>query len=416
MSNKFNNIDEMIANPLTYTNPATYHALFAHLRENEPVRWTEPKGVRPFWLVTRHAEITAVETQTTTFLNAPRAVMRPVAIEEEFAAKQGGHKELIRSMNNMDGTEHRQVRGITSRQFLLPSVRKMTDHIDGIAKEFVQRLVDLAPETDFVESVALWYPLRVIMLLLGVPAKDEKLMLELTRRIFEEKTDDEQIDVAETESGRAADGFFNYFRPILEECRKNPQPDIISAIANAKVDDKPLGEFEQLSYCLTLATAGHDTTSATLAGGLLALIENPVEMKKLRENPELLDSAVEEMLRWVAPVKHFFRTATEDTVIAGKRISAGDSIMIPYPSGGFDAEAYGDPEVFRVDRTRNPHLALGTGPHACLGQHLARLEIKRFFVAFFGRIDNVTLNGEPESLPSCFISGLTKMPVRFSVK
>ncbi|GKY89953.1 cytochrome P450 [Sinisalibacter aestuarii] len=412
MAHDFGNIDAMIADPRTYMDRATYHALFAHLRREEPVRWTAPEGIAPFWLVSRHADVHSVESRASVFLNAPRAVMRPVAVEEALAARQAGHKEIIRSMNNMDGEEHRQVRAITSRNFLLPSVRRMTDEIDAIAQEFVSRLIYKGPETDFVQDVAVWYPLRVIMALLGVPAGDEALMLKLTREIFEEKSRDEfgkQRDQAQL-------GFFSYFRDVLEDRRKNPRDDLATTIANGTVNGAPLPEFESLSYCLTVATAGHDTTAATIAGGLLALIENPDQMQKLRADVSLIDSAVEEMLRWVAPVKHFFRTAAEDTRIGETAIRAGDSVMLAFPSPGFDADMVEAPEEFRVDRAPNPHLALGSGPHACLGQHLARLEIRQFFLAFFDRIDEIALNGTPSYSPSSFISGLSSLPVKFTVK
>ena len=408
----FDNIDAMISDPVTYQDPQTYRDLFAHLRQSEPVRWTAPEGYVPFWLVTRHADVMDVESRAEVFINAPRAVLRPIAVEQEFAAKQAGHTEIIRSMNNMDGDEHRKVRAITSRQFLLPPVRKMGPKIDAIAREFVERLISKGPATDFVQEVAVWYPLRVVMLLLGVPAEDEALMLKLTREIFEERPD----DANKTSQGQARLGFFDYFAKLLDDRRQNPRDDLATAIANGTVDGEPLAEFESLSYCLTVATAGHDTTSATIAGGLLALINNPDQMQRLRSDLSLMDTAVDEMLRWVAPVKHFFRTAAQDSAIAGVPVKVGDSVMLAFPSPGFDEDVFEAPNEFRVNRAPNPHLALGAGPHACLGQHLARLEIKQFFLALFDRIDTIALDGAPTYSPSSFISGLNSLPVRFSVK
>ncbi|MCB1395075.1 MAG: cytochrome P450 [Rhodobacter sp.] len=407
----FENIDARIADPATYQDPAACQALFAHLRATDPVRWTAPQGYRPFWLVTRHADVRDVESRPDIFLNGPRIVLRPIAVEEALAAQQAGRKDLIRSMNAMDGDEHRKVRGLTSRQFMLPPVRQMAPKIDAIAREFVQRLIDKGPETDFFQEVAVWYPLRVVMLLLGVPAADEALMLKLTREIFEQRPDTDKA-----QQGQARLGFFDYFGALLADRRQTPRDDLASAIANATIDGQPLPEFESLSYCLTVATAGHDTTSATISGGLLALMTHPEQMQRLRDNPALIDSAVDEMIRWVAPVKHFFRTAAVDTQIAGTTIKAGDSVMISFPSPGFDEAVFDAPTEFRIDRTPNPHLALGSGPHACLGQHLARLEIKQFFLALFDRIDTIALNGTPTYSPSNFISGLSSLPVRFTVK
>lgn len=408
-------IDAMIADPETYTDRDRYHALFSHLRANDPVRHVAPAGIKSFWLVSRYEDMIAVESKGELFLNAPRAVMKPIAVEQELAAKQGGHSETLRSMNNMDGAEHRAVRSITSRQFLMPSVAKLTADIDAIAAEYVARLVQNAPETDFVRDVAAWYPLRVIMVTLGVPASDEAQMLELTQKMFEVKPGQAQ-GAAGSDKAKAAAAFFEYFEPHLEARRANPTGDIASLVANAQVNGAPLGRFESLSYCLTLATAGHDTTSATLSGGLLALMENPDQMALLRADPALLPQAVEEMLRWVAPVKHFFRTAAEDTEIAGVAIAKGDNIMLPFPSGGFDADVVQDPFRFDITRKPNPHLALGAGPHACLGQHLARLEIQRFFMHLLDRLEDFELAGTPVYQRSTFISGLSSLPLRYKVK
>lgn len=398
-------IDRLLADPATYAQPGLYHAILDHLREHEPVRWVAPEGHRPFWIVTRHEDILAVEGDDTVFLNAPRIALRPIAFEEELARSRNGKSLLIRSMNAMDGDAHRQMRGVTSRDFLRPNVEKLSAQIDEVAIEFVDRLIAQAPQCDFVQAVAVWYPLRVIMTLLGVPAHDEARMLELTQAVFTGK-----------DKLAAAEAFFDYFRPVVADRRAHPRVDLASKIANATVEGQPLGEFETLSYFMNIATAGHDTTSATIAGGLLALIQHPEQMARLRAEPQLLDSAADEMIRWVAPVKHFFRTAAVDTQVAGQAIGAGEAVMVAFPSGGRDGRAFERPDAFLVDRSPNRHTALGHGVHACLGQHLARLEIRLFFRRLLERIDHVELAGPPVWGESVFISGMESLPIRFSVK
>ncbi|MBN9479165.1 MAG: cytochrome P450 [Bordetella sp.] len=398
-------IDRLLADPKTYADPALHYDLLRHLRDEEPVRWVAPEGHRPFWIVTRHEDIQAVEGDSTVFLNAPRIALRPIAFEEELARSRNGAPLLIRSMNAMDGEAHRQMRGVTSRDFLRPNVEKLAAQIDEVAVEFVDRLAARSPACDFVQEVAVWYPLRVIMTLLGVPAHDEKRMLELTQAVFTGK-----------DKLAAAEAFFEYFRPVVAERRANPCGDLASRIANATVEGEPLGEFETLSYFMNIATAGHDTTSATIAGGLLALIQHPEQMERLRARPELLDSAADEMIRWVAPVKHFFRTAAVDAEIAGQPIKAGEAVMIAFPSGGRDARVFDRPDQFLIDRSPNRHTALGHGVHACLGQHLARLEIRQFFRRLLERVEHVELEGPPVWGESVFISGMESMPIRFTLK
>ena len=415
MNSDILNIDHAIADPALYSDPDRYYSLFRYLRQNEPVRWTEPKGFNPFWLVSRYADITEVERQPLRFLNAPRAILAPLAAEQAMAeSRENGESNLIRSMNNMDGDDHRQNRAITSRDFLLPSVNRLTEQVDEVAVEFIDRLVAKAPECDFVSEIASWYPLRVVMTLLGVPKEDEAKLLHLTMQIFDDSPTE---DGAERKSkAETVEAFFDYFRPIVEDRRANPQSDIASKIANATIDGKALDDFETYSYFLTLATAGHDTISSSIAGGLLALLEFPDEMRKLRENPAMIDSLPDEMIRWTAPVKHFFRTASEACELAGEKIRKGDSIYLAFPSGCRDEAAFDAPDSFYIDRQNNRHLALGSGPHACLGQHLARLEVRLFYTHLLARIDDIELAGPVKRTESLFISGLNSLPIRFKVR
>lgn len=410
-------VDQAIAEPTLYADADRYHALFKRLRAEEPVRWTAPSGYRPFWLVSRHADIVQVEREPELFINAPRAILRAQEIEARLSQAQGGNSNLLRSMNNMDGEEHRNYRGVTQREFVRPNIEKLSAQIDAIAAEFVQRMIDKGPELDFVEDVANWYPLRVIMMLLGIEPEHEAKMLRLTQQIF--GVNDPEIRAqpdAPKDAPEAFRRFCEFFRPLMEERRRAPRDDFASLIANARVDGKPLGDFETLSYYVTMATAGHDTTSASISGGLLALIQHPQQFAALRAMPDVTYGVADEMIRWVAPVKHFFRTATADCELRGQTIRAGDSLMLAYPSACRDEEVYSDPFVFRLDRGSNPHLAMGTGVHVCLGQHLARLEMRLFFRHLLARIEQIELAGEPAWVEATFISGFKRLPIRFTAK
>jgi len=187
-------------------------------------------------------------------------------------------------------------------------------------------------------------------------------------------------------------------------------------IANGKIKGEPLGDLESASYYIIVATAGHDTTSACISGGLRALIENPDELAKLKANPELLPTAVDEMIRWVTPVQHFMRTATDDHELRGKTIRKGEAVQLLYMSGNRDEDIYPDAFRFKVDREPNRHVAFGYGAHVCLGQHLAKMEIRAFFAELLKRLDSIELAGEPKRSHSVFVSGLKTLPVRYSLR
>ena len=177
-----------------------------------------------------------------------------------------------------------------------------------------------------------------------------------------------------------------------------------------------MGHLEAMSYYTIIATAGHDTTSSSTAGGVLALIENPNELEKLKDNPSIMPMAIDETIRWVTPVKNFFRTATEDCLIGGKEIKKGDSILLVYPSGNRDEEVFDEPFKFKVDRSPNKHLAFGYGAHLCLGKHLAKMEMEILYKELFKRIEKIELNGEPSWVKASFVSGLKSLPIRYKIK
>ena len=263
----------------------------------------------------------------------------------------------------MDNPDHRAFRALTQKWFAAPNLKSLKLNIREIAKEYVEKMATHGNECDFVKDIAIYYPLRVIMSILGVPKEDEGKMLRLTQELFGGKDEEMIRDTTTDQQTNTITDFFEYFNALTEERRKNPKDDVASVIANGKINGEPIGHLEAMSYYIIIASAGHDTTSSSTAGGILALIENSEEFRKLRDDHSLMTSAVEETIRWVTPVKNFFRTATEDCNFKGHEIKKDDSILLCYPSGNRDEEVFDNPFDFKVDRNPNKHLAFGHGAH-----------------------------------------------------
>ncbi|MFM6829649.1 MAG: cytochrome P450 [Novosphingobium sp.] len=408
-------IDEVIVDPRTYGDAHTYHRAFAALRDSDPVHWTEPRDFRPFWTVTRHADIMAVELNAQNFLNDPRQFLVTIA-DEEMLLEKTGSRNFARNLVAMDDPDHRAYRALTSAWFGAKSVRSLEGEIETLARETVDRMIARGNTCDFAKEIAAWYPLRTIMLVLGVPREDEPLMLRLSQKVFGSTDAETGGGEAMTSMVEAFEAFNAYFDKITNDRRTNPRNDVASILANATINGEPIGDSERNAYYLIVAAAGHDTTSSAISGGLLALLQNPQELAKLRADPELIGNAVEEFLRWTSPVKHFFRTAVEDCTVGGKAVRAGDALMMCYPSGNRDAAVFDAPFDFRVDRAdARKHIAFGYGPHLCLGNMLAKLEMRILFKELLSRIDEIALDGEPAWVEANFVSGLKRLPIRYTV-
>ena len=330
---------------------------------------------------------------------------------------QTGSRNLARNLVAMDNPDHKAYRALTAAWFGAKSLRSLEDEVARLARETVDKLIATGGTCDFSQDVAAWYPLRTIMLVLGVPAEDEPLMLALSQKLFG-NTD------AETGGGDgvasmvdAQKAFADYFNKVTDDRRKNPRNDVATILATAEIDGQPIGEAERNAYYMIVAAAGHDTTSSAISGGLLALLQNPGEMAKLRADPGLMANAADEFVRWTSPVKHFFRTAVSDCEVGGKPIKAGDQLMMCYPSGNRDDAAFADPFAFRVDRPdAKKHIAFGYGPHLCLGNALAKMEIRMLFSELLARVDDIALAGTPAWVEANFVSGLKRLPISFRAR
>ncbi len=406
-------LDDAIANHKTYGNIELQHKLFARLRREDPIHWTEPVGYRPFWTISKYPDIVEIERQPDLFINAPRTKLLSTEFESKVREAMNGRPMLVRALPQMDNPDHSKYQKLTHGWFQPRQLRNLSDRIEALARESVDRLVALGGECDFYNDIAIYYPLRVLMTILGLPQEDEPRLLKITQAYFGGGDPDMQQGSDLIDATLA---YVEYFRDVAKERRQNPKDDVATVIATSQIDGRPIEDFEAYSYYVALASAGHDTTSATIAGGLLALIENRKAMERLQREPELISAAAEEMVRWVSPVKHFFRTAAADYEIRGKKIKSGDSLFISYPSGNRDEEAFDRPFEFMPDRSPNRHLGFGFGIHACIGRHLAKAEIVAFFREFLKRVEMIELADKPAWTETSFLGGVKRLPVRYRMR
>lgn len=401
---------KVLATPKAYADEPKLHAALSHLRAHAPVSWVEVPSYKPFWAITKHADIMDIERANHVFTNYPRPVLVTAEDDERQAAVD------VRTLIHMDDPQHRGVRAIGADWFRPKAMRALRNRADELAKVYVDKMAAIGPECDFAQQVAVNYPLYMIMSLLGVPESDFPLMLKLTQELF--GSDDDEFK-------RGADGgdqmsalleMFEYFTALTASRRENPTEDLASAIANANIDGEPLSDIDTISYYAIIAAAGHDTTSATISGGMLALIENPDQRRRLTTDLDLMSLATEEMIRWVTPVKAFMRTANEDATVRGVPIAAGESVLLSYVSGNRDEDVFDDPCRFDVTRDPNKHIAFGYGVHFCLGAALARMEVSSFFSELLPRLESVELAGDPQHVATTFVGGLKHLPIRYSLR
>jgi cytochrome P450 len=417
-------ISRLIVLPKAYARPKSLLAGFRWLRANLPLAQVEAEGFDPFWAVTKHAHILEILRQHDLFHNGDRPhTLVPRASDEMARSLTGGSSHPIRTLVHMDAPDHLKYRRIAQSWFTPQRAKSLEDRIRSIARASVDRMAEHGSPCDFVRDVAIHFPLHVLMQILGVPVEDEPRMLKLTQELF--ASEDGELGGGLAASGdparhakelfRLLGQFQDYFVPLMQSRRKAPQQDLASVVANAEIDGEPIDHFEAVSYYVILAAAGHDTTSSSISGGLWALCENIDEFRKVRANPALIPNLVEEAVRWTTPVQHLMRTATVDTELGGQRISKGDWLMLCYLSGNRDEEVFDEPDRFRVDRDIERSITFGHGVHICLGQHLARVEMRIFFEELLPRLDSIEIDGEPRRSTSFFIGGPKSLPVRFKM-
>jgi cytochrome P450 len=399
--------------------------LFDTIRAETPVlRIESPTGDHdPFWLVTRHDDIMRISKDNATFLNAPRpSVFTNKAGEALARSITGGSPNLVQSLVSLDAPKHPKLRRLTQEWFMPKNLRAIEADIRALAKRTVDKLVVAGPEADFVPLVSAPYPLHVVMQILGVPEEDEPRMLFLTQQMFGGQDEDlnksgianlSPDQITEIVLGAVKD-FTAYFESLAAKRRANPTDDVATILANGTIDGAPLDPLDLAGYYIIIAAAGHDTTSASTAGAMLALARDPEQFAKVKADRSLVAGIVEEAIRWTTPVQHFMRMANDDVELSGVKIAKGDWLMLNYVAANHDPAQFDNPRRFDAARDHNRHLAFGAGAHQCLGLHLARLEMRILFEELLDRIDSVALAGEPRRASSTFVGGLKTLPLRFT--
>jgi cytochrome P450 len=401
-----------LTDPAAYADEDRLHEALGLLRREDPVHWVEAAGYEPFWAVTRHADIIEIERDNALFLNAPRPLLATAVMDAQARQREADGMGL-RTLIHIDDPQHKVVRAIGADWFRPRAMCALEERVGQLARRYVDRMAELGGECDFAAQIAVHYPLYVVLSLLGLPESDFPRLLKLTQELF--GGGDEELRRGDTpeELLQTLLDFFAYFQELTTARRAIPTGDLASAIANARVDGEYLSDFDTLSYYVIIATAGHDTTSSTIAGGLHALIQHPAELDRLRDNPALLPTAADEMIRWVTPVKEFMRTAAADTEVGGVPVKEGQALLLSYPSANRDEAVFDEPFRFDVGRDPNRHLAFGFGVHFCLGAALARMETRAFFAELLPRLESIELAGRPEWTATTFVGGLKHLPIRY---
>lgn len=403
-----------IFSPEAYLDETEIARRCAEMRASGPVVWIEQDPYRPFWAVLRRDAIMAVERDGKTWLAGPRQTLIPRDIEDAIIAQWGVRTGPVRTLLDMDGADHRAHRNLTQSWFNSRFLDTLRTRMAELAREYVDKLAALGGECDFVEEIAVPYPLIMITSILGLPDSDAPLVLRLTQELFGAQDPERQRG---GDHGQAvAMEFFGYLAGIVAERRGDPRDDLMSVVANARLDGEPLSDMDTLSYGMLLAAAGHDTTSSSVGVGMMQLARHPEEFAKLKADPALIPVAAQEIFRWATPVRHFMRTAAVDTELAGQSIKAGESVCLMYLSGNRDEEAFPGPDRFCVDRSPNRHVAFGFGAHHCLGRILAEMELEALLHEIVARVEHVELAGEPEWVKTNHTGGLKHLPIRYRIK
>lgn len=404
----------------SYAERGVPHDTWTQLRKDAPVLYCEPgHDFSPYWAITKHSDICEISKHPDLFQSGEGIVMLEQTGE---AALRGSGQGLgaMRVIIEMDPPEHRAYRQVASPVFTPRAIQALDVAINQSARDIVDRLAGDTGEgeCDFANDVAAAHPLRILSTMLGVPRESEPDILRLTNELFANDDPDLQREGENREAALLALGLelYQLFDGIIQDRRVHPTDDLASLLANATIDGEPMPMMETVGYYAITFTAGHDTTKNALVGGMRAFLENPDQFDRLKNEPELLDSAVEEVIRWTSPVNYMKRVATRDTELRGQKIREGDALVMFYASANRDEEIFEDPFSFRIDRQPNRHLGFGIGEHFCLGANLARRSQRALWREFSQRLEWAELTGDPDPIHSAFVVGLKKLPMRYRLK
>lgn len=376
-------------------------AQYRWLRENAPVFWHEEPEGPGFWAVTRYRDVYDVDRNFQAFSSEPTIMIEDAPDQE---ASFGGYKMMLM----MDPPQHTAYRKLIRGEFTQPVSGERMPRMRALARRIVDVVVEKG-ECDFVKDIAGEMPSYVIAELMGLPLDHGRELYKLTEILHSAAK-----SLPPGAHLEALQKMFDYGRGVIAEKRARPADDLATKLLQAEVDGKRLDDIEFLLFFLLLIDAGGDTTRNLLGSGLIALMDHPDRLNWLRADlPGRLAGAREELLRWCTPVVYMRRTAKQDTELAGRKIRKGQKVAMYFGSANRDPEKFENPDTLDLSRHPNEHIAFGTGPHGCLGQHLARIEIDAVFGEVLTRLDDLEIAAQPEWLASNFISGPKRLPVRF---
>ncbi len=397
------------------TDPETFKGglprdVYRYLRQEQPVHWHEdPAQGRGFWAVTRHADLDFISKNPQIFSSEVETCFLHEHDPETLPLMQ-------LQMINMDPPKHLKYRRLVRNAFTPKAVDSYEARFREVAREILDRAVD-GGRCEFVEDIASELPLIAICELMGVPLDQRKRLFELTNIMI--GTDDPELATTQEEGMVAMMEMFGIAQQLAAEHRASPQDDIVNVLLNGTVEDEPLSDDEFCYFFLLLIVAGNETTRTVTTHGMRLLMETG-QYDQLQSQPELLEGAIEEFLRYNPAVIAFRRTALEDVELGGQLIREGDKVQMYYGAASADEALFEDGDRFDITRAqrediRNSHRAFGIGEHFCLGSHLARLELQVIFEEILRRIANPEFDGDVRWLRSNFINGIKQMPIRFDV-
>jgi cholest-4-en-3-one 26-monooxygenase len=388
----------------------TPHEWFRLLRKEAPVHWHEEKNGPGFWAITKYADLKWISKNPGLFSSERQGSLREDPTPESLP--------LIRNiMINMDPPRHRRYRALVDQAFRKRHVQALRPHIQNIVKRIIDGVIEKG-ECEFVEEVAAVLPMEVICEMMCVPDEDRRRVYEIGNSLVgsddPELQDDGEPRGRENRNARETCAeMFMYADKLLEKARKHPSDDVAAALVNAEIDGHKLSDDDFRFFFLLLLVAGNETTRTVTTNGMITLLENPDQLAALEREPDLVDSAVEEILRFAPAVHCFRRQATADVELRDRKIRENDKVMLWYASVNRDEEVFADPDTFDVRRHPNDHLAFGVGEHYCLGANLARLELREIFRGIVTRFRDMEMTAPPRRLRSTFINGVKEMRVRF---
>ena len=409
-----------LINASAYGQNGVPHELWTHLRKESPVYWYAQRGHTPFWAITKHEDIMEVSSQPDIFSNEAGGiiVLNEAQIQSFIEGGSGSPLAQMKTIITMDPPEHRSYRKVASGYFTPRGVTNLDEIVKSSAAAIFDELPDEG-EVDFIETIAQKHPLRVLATILGINEEQEERLLVITQELFGGEDPDMQRQGEDREAARKELGmeFYMLFDEIIKDRRACPRDDLATMLANAELSDGcPLGQLETLGYYLIVFTAGHDTTRNALSGAISAFLDHPDQFERLRQDPSLSKSAVDEIVRWTTPVNYMKRQAVQDYELRGQNIKAGEELALFYCSANRDEDVFEDPFTFDIERSPNRHLGFGWAEHYCLGAHLAKASMKALTEEMVRRIEWMEPNGERTFISSNFVVGLKTLPVKYKLK